>query len=99
MGLVDQGLEIDVEHHAHRSLGIAVHDKNPETPQGKIIGKVLARGRFADTALEILNGTDDHSLGRQFAHLYTERFANRVQILERVISAPVTTDEPTTEHQ
>src|SRR3546814_6864102 len=57
--------------------------------QGKIIGKVLARGRFADAALEVLHGHDDGAFGRQFAHLDAERFANRDQILDRVISAPV----------
>src|SRR3546814_6225197 len=47
------------------------------------------RSSDLDTALEILHGHDDRSLGRQFAHLDTERFANRDQILDRVISAPV----------
>src|SRR3546814_1036412 len=53
------------------------------------LDKVLARGRFADAALEVLHGHDDGAFGRQFAHLDAERFANRDQILDRVISAPV----------
>src|SRR3546814_19094941 len=88
VGFIDQGFVIDVEHHAHRGLGIAVHDDNAVAAQGKIIGKVLARGRFADAALEVWHGHADGALGRPFAPLESEAFLNRAQILYQVKTYP-----------
>ena len=89
MRLVHQCLEIDVEHHTHRGLGIAIDHEHSVTPQRQIICEMLARRRFADAALEVLHGDHDGSFRGQFAHLDAQLLADRDQVLDCVKPASI----------
>src|SRR3546814_17910570 len=89
MRLLHQGLEIDVEHHTHRGLGIAVDDKHPITAQREIVRKMLTGGRLTDAALEILHGDDDREFRWQLPHFDAQSFANGKAVFGRIETAAV----------